>query len=211
MRHSSWDALTLFCFEQATLDRPDAAMARGVGARCFLWLTTLWAARTGDLRSGWRHDLPAANETSSVAIAAAAMDLAGIDFQPWERSAGGVGGVQQAINAWYQATTVMLFDVGFMLRDAIIEGRSADDEWHRHTLPRALQQAVYTTQISFNAALFDEAERLAFLRDCDPLGWPADAPLLAAAPQSWRKPVADGPPGVRPAFVEALRTRLTDC
>jgi hypothetical protein len=86
MRHSSWDALTLFCFEQATLDRSDAAIARGVGARCYLWLTTLWAARTGELRSGWRHDLPAAGETSSVAIAAAAMDLAGIEIQAWEHT-----------------------------------------------------------------------------------------------------------------------------
>ena len=210
MRHSSWDALTLFCFEQATLELPEAAMARGVGARCYLWLTTLWAARTGELRGGWRHDLPTAGETSCVAIAAAAMDLAGLEIQAWERSVGGAGGVQESVNSWYQATTVMLFDVSFMLRDAIVEGRCADDGWHRYTLPSALQQAVYSTQMSFNAAVFDEPARLAFLRDCGPLGWPADAPLLAAAPQTWRKPVTDGPPGVRPAFVEALRTRLTD-
>jgi hypothetical protein len=200
--------LTLFCFEQATLDDPGAAMARGVGARCYLWLATLWAARTGELRAGWRDDLPACDETSCVAIAAAAMDLAGLEIQPWERHAGGVGGVQAAVNAWYQAVTVMLFDANFMLRDAIVEGRCPDDEWHRHTLPGALQQAVYTTQMSFNTALFDDHERFAFLRDCGPLGWPADSALLGPAPDTWRKAVVDGPAGVRPAFVEALRARL---
>jgi hypothetical protein len=213
VRGSAWDAVIKFCFEQAAQTAPDASMARGVGARAALWLGVLRAARAGCLDPGWRRDLPTFSETRSVALTAAAMDLAAESAHAWEPFTAGAGGLHAAANAWYQAVTVMLFDVIFMQADAIADGRSPDDDWHRSLLPAALQQAVRVTQIGFNTATLGPAARADFVKQLGPSPWQDDLSIFGPPPRSWnvaRPQEARNSGGVRPAFFEAVRGYLTE-
>lgn len=175
-----------FCHELAT--QPGAEdvhhHVRGMGARCLMWLSALQAARTGHLTARWRLNLPMPDETPSVAIATAAMDLAAQPPQLWEPFVAGAGGRQAAANSWYQATSVMLFDAIFLARDAAAQGWVPDDEWHRHTLPMALQQAPFTAQAAFNTAVLDEHEELLESWRASSAAWTADVSLVTA-PTPW--------------------------
>lgn len=179
---SSWDLVRWFCHELATMSGTADVHhhVRGMGAHCFLWLSALQVARTGQLLARWRLTLPMPDETPSVAIATAAMDLAAQPPQLWEPFVAGVGGRQAAANSWYQATSVMLFDAIFLARDAVAQGWVPDDEWHRHTLPMALQQAALTAQAAFNTVVRPEHEDGVW----SSAAWSADGSLVTA-PVPW--------------------------
>jgi hypothetical protein len=188
-------------------------MARGVGARAGLWLNVLRAARTGSLHPSWRHDLPTFADTGNIALTAAAMDLAAESPHPWEPLGVGAGGLHTAANAWYQAVTVMLFDTIFMQADAIAEGRSPDDDWHRSLLPAALQQAVHITQIAFNTAILGPTASTEYVQQLGTSTWADDPAFFGPPPRSWNIPrpqSAPSPGGVRPAFLEAVRGYLAE-
>lgn len=197
----AWDQLARFGLTQACLaPAPEAALAakyswaRGVGARTYLLLPVLRDARIGQLDGDWRQQLPTIGigaDGFGVALATMVMELYELPTQLWEPLAAGDGNAATALNSWHHAVTTLLFDVSFVAREAIAEGRAPDDDWHRVALPQLLQSAVLVASRSFATALWPEwlddaaqAELAAYCGEIEA----GEIPMVASrAPWYWNR------------------------